>query len=83
MLQRAEPSSVPLWRNSANHPTLGHSTHVALPPIRPPTMEMTVSELKVHWFLPTGGDSRDILPTGPAAHRRAPSYDYLSQVATA
>ena len=46
-------------------------------------MEMAVSELKVHWFLPTGGDSRDILPTGPDAHRRAPSFDYLSQVATA
>jgi alkanesulfonate monooxygenase len=42
-----------------------------------------VSEIKLHWFLPTGGDSRDILPTGPAAHRRAPTHDYLAQVARA
>lgn len=39
--------------------------------------------LAVHWFLPTGGDSRDILPIGEAAHRRAPSHDYLGQVAQA
>jgi alkanesulfonate monooxygenase len=39
--------------------------------------------VKVHWFLPTGGDSRDILPTGPDAHRRAPTHDYLAQVARA
>lgn len=42
-----------------------------------------MSEIKVHWFLPTGGDSRDILPTDPDAHRRPPSHDYLAQVATA
>jgi alkanesulfonate monooxygenase len=42
-----------------------------------------VSELKVHWFLPTGGDSRDVLPTGDDAHRRAPSQAYLAQVARA
>lgn len=39
--------------------------------------------VKVHWFLPTGGDSRDILPTGPDAHRRAPTHEYLAQVAGA
>ncbi len=39
--------------------------------------------MKVHWFLPTGGDSRDVLPTGPDAHRRAPSHEYLAQVAMA
>ena len=42
-----------------------------------------MSTIKVHWFLPTGGDSRDILPTGPQAHRRGPTHDYLSQVAQA
>lgn len=42
-----------------------------------------MSEIKIHWFLPTGGDSRDILPTGEDAHRRAPSHDYLSQIAKA
>jgi alkanesulfonate monooxygenase len=42
-----------------------------------------VPEIKIHWFLPTGGDSRDILPTGDDAHRRAPSHDYLAQVAGA
>ena len=24
--------------------------------------------MKVHWFLPTGGDSREVLPTAPDAH---------------
>ncbi len=28
--------------------------------------------LKIHWFLPTGGDARDVLPTAPNAHPRAP-----------
>lgn len=37
---------------------------------------------KIHWFLPTGGDSRDVLPEGEG-HRRAPSHDYLAQVAIA
>lgn len=39
--------------------------------------------MRVHWFLPTGGDSRDILPSDPDAHRRPPSRDYLAQVARA
>jgi alkanesulfonate monooxygenase len=39
--------------------------------------------LRIHWFLPTGGDSREILPTGESAHRRPPSHEYLTQVATA
>ena len=42
-----------------------------------------VSDLKIHWFLPTGGDSSDILPTGEDSNRRAPSHSYLAQVATA
>ena len=39
--------------------------------------------MRVHWFLPTGGDSREVLPTAPDAHRRAPDHDYLAQVAVA
>ncbi len=39
--------------------------------------------LKVHWFLPTGGDSRDVLPDGDDAHNRPPSHAYLAQIATA
>lgn len=38
--------------------------------------------LKLHWFLPTGGDSRDVLPAVDAT-RRAPDVDYLGQVARA
>jgi alkanesulfonate monooxygenase len=38
--------------------------------------------LKVHWFLPTGGDSRDVLPSADA-HHRSPSHPYLAQIATA
>lgn len=39
--------------------------------------------MKVHWFLPTGGDARDVLPTAPDAHPRAPDHGYLAQVAMA
>lgn len=39
--------------------------------------------LAIHWFLPTGGDSRDVLPSGPSPHRRAPGLGYLAQVAIA
>jgi alkanesulfonate monooxygenase len=42
-----------------------------------------VPEIKIHWFLPTGGDSRDILPTAEASHRRGPSHRYLADVARA
>jgi alkanesulfonate monooxygenase len=37
----------------------------------------------VHWFLPTTGDSREIVGFGPVAGRRAPRIDYLAQVARA
>jgi alkanesulfonate monooxygenase len=37
----------------------------------------------VHWFLPTTGDSREIVGFGPTEGRRAPDIDYLSQVAQA
>ena len=39
--------------------------------------------MKIHWFLPTGGDSRDVLPEGDGAHWRRPSHDYLAQIARA
>ena len=39
--------------------------------------------MKVHWFLPTGGDSREVLPTQAASHRRAPDRNYLAQIAQA
>jgi alkanesulfonate monooxygenase len=39
--------------------------------------------LAIHWFLPTGGDARDVLPGPSDPHRRAPDHAYLAQVATA
>jgi alkanesulfonate monooxygenase len=39
--------------------------------------------LKIHWFLPTGGDAREVLPTAPDANPRRPDLPYLAQVATA
>lgn len=39
--------------------------------------------LALHWFLPTTVDSRTVVPLGPAGHRRAPTLDYLTQVAQA
>ncbi len=38
--------------------------------------------LQLHWFLPTGGDSRDVLP-GPGSHARQPDHAYLAQIAQA
>ena len=46
-------------------------------------MDNDVGVLKIHWFLPTGGDSRDVLPTAPEAAPRAPDLEYLAQVAQA
>lgn len=40
------------------------------------------SDVKIHWFLPTGGDSRDVLPDA-GGHQRSPSHEYLAQVAVA
>src|SRR5690349_2901188 len=37
--------------------------------------------LHLHWFLPTAGDSRDVVGFGPTASRRAPTIDYLATVA--
>jgi alkanesulfonate monooxygenase len=37
----------------------------------------------LHWFLPTTGDSREIVGFGPTEGRRAPDIEYLSQVARA
>ncbi len=39
--------------------------------------------LRLHWFLPTGGDSRDVLPGPDAGRQRSPSHEYLAQVAMA
>ncbi|HQO65335.1 MAG TPA: ribonucleoside triphosphate reductase, partial [Spirochaetales bacterium] len=33
----------------------------------------------IHWFLPTGGDSREVVPPDPSASR-APDHGYLAQV---
>jgi hypothetical protein len=32
-----------------------------------------MSKIKVHWFLPTGGDSRDVLPDPDRPGQRAPT----------
>ncbi|HEU5152827.1 MAG TPA: LLM class flavin-dependent oxidoreductase [Iamia sp.] len=39
--------------------------------------------LAIHWFLPTGGDSREVAASGPDDHRREPDHAYLAQVARA
>jgi alkanesulfonate monooxygenase len=39
--------------------------------------------VNLHWFLPTAGDSRDVVGFGPGAVRRKPTLDYLRQVARA
>ncbi len=39
--------------------------------------------IELDWFLPTGGDSRDVLPDADGAHRRRPDHAYLAQVARA
>ncbi len=41
------------------------------------------SRIRLHWFLPTGGDSRDILPDPGRPGVRNPSRRYLAQVAMA
>ena len=37
----------------------------------------------LHWFLPTSGDSRTVVPLGPDGHQRPPTLDYLAQIARA
>lgn len=39
--------------------------------------------LKLHWFLPTGGDSRDVLPAADRPGQRPPDLAYLAHVAQA
>src|SRR3954466_4236824 len=39
--------------------------------------------IHVHWFLPTSGDSREIVGFGPTTGRRPADIDYLSLVAKA
>lgn len=38
--------------------------------------------ITLHWFLPTSGDSRNVVP-GVGGHGRHPSIDYLAQIARA
>jgi len=53
-------------------------------PSRPTRIECDYAPemLRLHWFLPTGGDSRDVLP-GAGGSARPPSHAYLSEVALA
>ena len=37
----------------------------------------------LHWFLPTAGDSRTVVPLGEHGHQRPPTIDYLAQIAQA
>ncbi len=65
--------------------SVGHDEPVTGPtddPTDPSTDPSTEPPLKLHWFLPTGGDSRDVLPTADG-NRRPPDVDYLAQVARA
>ena len=39
--------------------------------------------MKLHWFLPTGGDSRNLVAAGDHSHQRAPTFEYLATVARA
>ncbi|HWL42247.1 MAG TPA: LLM class flavin-dependent oxidoreductase [Ilumatobacter sp.] len=39
--------------------------------------------VKLHWFLPTAGDSRTVVPFGEGGHSRPPTIDYLAQIAQA
>jgi alkanesulfonate monooxygenase len=39
--------------------------------------------LKLHWFLPTSGDSRTVIPLGEDGHQRPPTIEYIAQVAQA
>lgn len=39
--------------------------------------------ISLHWFLPTAGDSRTVVPFGPDGHHRPPTIDYLAQIARA
>ena len=39
--------------------------------------------IKLHWFLPTAGDSRTVVPFGEGGHSRPPTIDYLAQIAQA
>lgn len=39
--------------------------------------------VSLHWFLPTSGDSRTVVPSGPAGHSRPATIEYLAEVARA
>jgi alkanesulfonate monooxygenase len=46
-------------------------------------IEPSTDHVRLHWFLPTGGDSRDVVPRDPETDARHPTHDYLAQVAAA
>jgi alkanesulfonate monooxygenase len=45
--------------------------------------EPSTDHVRLHWFLPTGGDSRDVVPRDPTVDARPPTHEYLTQVAAA
>src|SRR6478752_7141022 len=49
--------------------------------IQPPRPRSPPMPLNLHWFLPTAGDSRDVVGFGPTVSRREPDVEYLAQVA--
>lgn len=42
-----------------------------------------MSNVRLHWFLPSAGDSRTVIPFGPDGHSRPPTIDYIAQIAQA
>jgi alkanesulfonate monooxygenase len=45
--------------------------------------DSSTAPVTLHWFLPTSGDSRTVVPFGPDGHQRPATLDYLAQVARA
>jgi alkanesulfonate monooxygenase len=43
--------------------------------------ERRLMPISLHWFLPTAGDSREVVGVRPTSSARAPTLDYLVQVA--
>jgi hypothetical protein len=41
----------------------------------------TSQPMKLDWFLPTGGDSRDLVASGDDSHQRPLTFEYLATVA--
>lgn len=47
------------------------------------TTEAVMGTVGMHWFLPTGGDARDVIASADGFGVRPPSVDYLTEVALA